>query len=310
MSVKRVNQLFLLLFTIALPLLSRDEPSAFKAGDLSDKDPYGLTQTEQYILNNKKKLRRTDQRIESLEQKVQSLSDLLLNNNSNLQKELITSKKEIASLKEQFSNDIIKIQTSIDEKLDNFRNENIKENEQFKLILQSLTELIKEINQNYVSSKELQKALDKQTKQHNQTFQIKKSVINQRFRASIKKKKSSELIKRADEFMKIESFDKASIIYNELLSRKYKPARSNYNLGEIAFFTRRYKTALTYYKKSVKLYAKASYMPQLLLHSAMASQSLKLDDDAKKFLSSILKNFGKSKEAKRAKILLEQYKKK
>ncbi len=49
------------------------EPSAFDAGDLSSDNPYGLTQTEKYILENKKSIDTLEKRLIRLENKVDEL---------------------------------------------------------------------------------------------------------------------------------------------------------------------------------------------------------------------------------------------
>ena len=83
----------------------------------------------------------------------------------------------------------------------------------------------------------------------------------------------------------------------ELVRRKYKPAQSNYYLAEIFFYKKRYKDAIHHYKTSMMLYDQASYIPQLLLHSAVSFEKIKDKENAVNFYSTLVDAYPETKEA-------------
>jgi TolA-binding protein len=75
-------------------------------------------------------------------------------------------------------------------------------------------------------------------------------------------------------------------------------------IGEMKYRRKNYAEALTYFKKSSQLYSKASYMPTLLLHSAIAMDKTGDKAHARKFYNAVIAKYPNSKEAKEAKRLL------
>lgn len=92
--------------------------------------------------------------------------------------------------------------------------------------------------------------------------------------------------------------------YNEANSRftltdkqAYKGAASNYYLGEIAYYTKKYEDAIRFYKKSAGLNDKASYIDTLLLHTAIALESTGEKAQAKVFYENIVANYPEKRTA-------------
>jgi len=81
-------------------------------------------------------------------------------------------------------------------------------------------------------------------------------------------------------------------------SKGYKPAISNYYLGEIAYYTKQYKDAISYFKKSVEIKDKTSYIDTLLLHSAISLDKTGKKQKAKIFYQNIIDNYPNNKTAK------------
>jgi TolA-binding protein len=81
----------------------------------------------------------------------------------------------------------------------------------------------------------------------------------------------------------------------------YKPAASNYYLGEIAYYTKQYSDAIFYYKKSAGLYDKASYMDVLLLHTAVSLERTGKKQQAKVFYENVVESYPGRKAASIAK---------
>lgn len=84
-------------------------------------------------------------------------------------------------------------------------------------------------------------------------------------------------------------------------SKGYKPAASNYYLGEIAYYTKKYDDAIFYFKKSAGLYDQASYIDTLLLHTAISLEKVGDKSQSKLFYETIIENYPDKKSAKIAK---------
>ncbi|NWF67125.1 MAG: tetratricopeptide repeat protein, partial [Campylobacterales bacterium] len=91
-------------------------------------------------------------------------------------------------------------------------------------------------------------------------------------------------------------------------SNNYKPATANYYLGEIAYYQKKYDLAITHFKKSASLHDKASYMPTLLLHTAISFEKTKNNNSAKQFYDVIISNYPDSDAAKIARKNLQSIK--
>ena len=77
----------------------------------------------------------------------------------------------------------------------------------------------------------------------------------------------------------------------------YKPAASNYYLGEIAYYTKKYSDAIFYFKKSAGLYDQASYIDTLLLHTAISLEKTGDKTQAKAFYQTIIEGYSEKKSA-------------
>lgn len=101
-------------------------------------------------------------------------------------------------------------------------------------------------------------------------------------------------------------YSKAKVIFKKLDKQSFKEAPSNYYLGEIAYFTKRYEDAIYYFKKSAKLYPKASYMHTLLLHTAISLEKIGQKQEAIKFYRKIVHGYSDNSSVSIAKIRLEK----
>ncbi len=88
--------------------------------------------------------------------------------------------------------------------------------------------------------------------------------------------------------------------------KNYKPAASNYYLGEIAYYTKKYSDAIFYFKKSAGLYDQASYIDTLLLHTAISLEKTGDKSQAKMFYQTIIEDYPEKKSAKIAKKKLNK----
>ena len=114
-------------------------------------------------------------------------------------------------------------------------------------------------------------------------------------------KDSATLLKDADEYYDKKSYTEAQTLYKELLNRNYKPAKINYNMGEIAYSQKSYSSAIEYYKASIALFDKASYTPTLLYHTGSSFEKLGKLKEAQGFYKALKDSYPDSPEAKKIK---------
>jgi len=114
-------------------------------------------------------------------------------------------------------------------------------------------------------------------------------------------KDSATLIKEADDHFEKKSYPEAQALYTELLNRNYKPAKVNYNLGEIAYSQKSYSSAIEYYKSSMSLFDKAAYTPTLLYHTGASFEKLGKAKEAQGFYKALKDTYPDSPEAKKVK---------
>ena len=289
------------------------ETSMFGAGDLNSDTPYGLTKTEEVIVKNKKiviknekKLKKTNTQLQDLNERVDGIESLLEGESLKLNKVFISLNKNIDEFKLYSQNTTDEIQTNKESisKIENSINADIQtiqsqiknNNENIKTIKESfdkITKLVNEINNNYVTKKEFNKLISLLDKQ--ETKSNVKTVAK-----TVKKKSNAERLKEAKLLFKKDNFTKAIIIFEDLISKNYKPAESNFYVGEIKYYRKKYKDALYYFKNSMTLYDKASYLPKLLLHSAISFEKTGDNENAQNFYSTIVDIYPESNEAKEA----------
>jgi len=112
-------------------------------------------------------------------------------------------------------------------------------------LLKELGSMIDEINSNYVRKDELQKILAK--------YKVSQTKV-QTTTEDISKLEPKELYSQAMKLYSAKDY-KGSISRFALCDKKgYKVAQSNFYLGEIAYYSKKYDNALFYYKKSAYLY--------------------------------------------------------
>jgi len=77
-------------------------------------------------------------------------------------------------------------------------------------------------------------------------------------------------------------------------------------IGEMKYYRKDYGEAIAYFKKSASLYQKASYMPILMLHTAISMQKTGDIRNAKSFYKAVISKYAGSKSAKIAKENLSE----
>ncbi len=303
-----------LLFTtllISSTIAGAAEVSAFGAGDLNSKNPYGLTSTEKNILKNKKTLGNIDSKVkdvkltlESINERIDGLESIYegdsqkLNSSSLKLNELIKKVEENSTLTEKHSADIEQILLMQEEIAKSIAN--------LKKAVGKLSTTVNSINRTYISEKEFKsnmnqfitraelEALKKNLEQRTSNKTTAKTNVKKISSSTDKKSMMDEAIR----LFKKDYFTKAIPMFEELIAANYKPAENNFYLGEIWYYRKKYDDAIRHFKTSAMLYDKASYMPKLLLHSAISFEKTKDFSNAANFYSSLIDIYPDSKEAK------------
>ncbi len=172
-------------------------------------------------------------------------------------------------------------------------------------LIKELGVMIDKINASYVSKEELQRVLDGK-KIPSAKRGVKKPSNNEPANESFEGKSTAKLYSEGVRLFVKQRYDEAEKRFKITDTKGYKPAASNYYLGEIAYYTKKYEDAIFYYKKSVSLYDQASYIDVLLLHTAISLEKTGDKAQAKTFYKNIITNYPDKKSAKIAKKRLQK----
>lgn len=244
-------------------LLYAYEPSVYGAGDINSPTPYGLTQTEQAVLENKKTLQRLYNNITEQQRKIDGLTSVIEGQN-----------REILELKEQLETETKKIDKMISSSKD--------DNATYAILLE-LGQKIDLINNTYVSRDELSTALAGSSASGNSNASVGGNP--------------ADTYRKGVQLFSSRSYNAAKDRFEQTVALNYKPAASNYYLGEIAYYTHNYSDAISYYKLSASLYDQASYMDILFLHTAIALDKNGDKEQARSFYQHVIDTYPNKKSA-------------
>ncbi|MCK9373833.1 MAG: tetratricopeptide repeat protein [Sulfuricurvum sp.] len=291
---------------IAFPLLlslslSASEPSVFGAGDLNNPNPYGLTNEEKLILENKKELQTVIQKhnlqsskVESVSERIDGLQGIVegLSETNNKLKYTIQNLQESTSQAEIA--DANRTETITDLQKQVMANtENIG---QIKGLLEELSRVVDGIQTNYVTKEDFS-GLIKQLK-----------VAVPTTGAVLMKTDNGSIEKEAYVLFEQKKYVDAQHAFELMVQKKYKIPEAYYMIGESYFGQKNYKDAMVSYKESAARNDKALYMPTLLLHSGISMEKTGDTNSAKAFYQATVVKFGSSGAAKEANERLSKLK--
>lgn len=309
MKLKTLLVNFLLTSSLSISALA--ESSAFGAGNLESDKPYGLTESEKHIVKNQEalgklgnKVYRTSDTIKELKENIEGLRTIVDDDSrklNNLRIKLNIVQKHIDE--QLVENKTIKDKISLDiSELSSLFDANIKKQEEdiakLRSVLIEMNGMVDSINTNYVSKSEMKDFQE-------EIFRQMKALEDQFNRGGFETQSNAAIDKEARKLYKNKSFAASELRFRHLIKNHYRPAASNFYLGEIMYYQKRYKEALDHYKKSVSLYAKASYMPTLLLHSGISCEKSEDNDGASQFYLTLIESFPQTKSATVAKKRLQ-----
>ena len=296
-----MNKSILVAFiAIYLPInLLSAEPSAFGAGDISNPSPYGLTSKEKLLLQNKKELKRVivksnnqDDKVDSLRERLDGLQSII----ESLSKNARSNKLNLNDLNERTSKDLENT-SEYEKRLSELVQSNSAQIEKIQLLNAELTKVVDTINTSYVEKREFNKLVDDVNNFKSLVLKELKSSSKPKANA-LSKMSNGEIETKAKEFYSKKHYTKSIEYYEYLISKKYKPARSHYMVGEMYYYRKNYAEAMAYFKKSASLYSKASYMPVLMLHTAISMDKTGDEENAKRFYGAVIAKYPDTSSAK------------
>lgn len=307
------------------------EISAFDAGKVDSKTPYGLTANEKLQYENQERLKALNEYYTDLTTKIntalenieglQSVTEGLNSQYAKANTKLINLEDNYQNFDENITQEIKVLREFVEEN----RKIQEKNHQEIQKILKDMTTLINKINADYVSKDDMnksivffqseinrlegQKAVEKIVLKENNSSNIGSveqniSTDNNASNVAIKKddswKKlnSDKILKNAIEEVNKNQFDNAKEKLEYLISIHYKPARSTFWLGEIQYKQQDYAGALGFYKKSSAISTKGDYVPKLLYHTAISLDKVGDTQNANKFYKALKTAYPDTPEAK------------
>ena len=297
---------FFLLLTVALLFqAAASEPSAFGAGNLDSDEPYGLTNTEKKIVENRKSLQTAKRQsqensaqVQSLRERLDGLQTVLEGLNENVRENKLALDALASEQNGSRARDekIAALEASARASENNIAS--------LKALLQTLATQVDAINANYVSKEEFNRLVNDINAFKGDLSKTLKSGGSAAAADPYASLSSKALAAEAQKNYDGLYFAKAIPMYEELIRRNYKPAYAHFMIGEMWHYRKEWSKALSYYKESASRFDKASYMPTLMLHSAESMQHLGDTANAKKFLQTLRAKYPGTKEAAEAEALL------
>lgn len=290
-----------------------NEPSAFNAGNLNNKKPYGLTPIEKAIYKNNQEIFSLRSRNKRIVSEIQSITDNIDGLKSVLNGQMLSLFKikqrlvDIQTSYEQLKQDrtkntqTIKVLKKQNELLKNHINSLTKKN---KMDINRTTSILLNLEQqmgSYVTKESFLKVVDDMENFKQKLLKELNMVDESTF---FKGKSLKEIYKDANAAYRGNLYEKARKSFSHLIKNNYYPAKSSYLIGESFYYEKKYANAVYYYKKSISFYQKPSYLSTLLLHTAISLSKTNKKQAAKKFAKALVKKFPKSQAVK---LLRESY---
>lgn len=272
-------------------MASASEPSVFDAGNLNHPTPYGLTNEEKLILENKKEIQTVIQKNDDQRVKVETVAERLDGLQTVIEGLTQTANEHKIALQKLTDSAAETNATLTAEELKKQIDANTENINQFKALLGELSHIVDEINGNYV------------TKEQFGTL-IKQLKVNLPAVAAVSsapaKMDNSAVEKEANTLFSQKKYPEAQNGFEQMVQKKYKVPEAYFMIGETYFERKSYKEAIYYYKESAARNEKAGHMPTLLLHSGISMEKMGDNTTAKAFYQTTLSKFpgtGAAKEA-------------
>jgi|GEM_PF-106803 len=287
----------------AVSALLASEISVFDAGNINTDTPYGLTENEKVLFEQRQQIQKLSRELaqmrsqyEQLDSQMQGVRSVLDGTASKVGQsdaQARTLERRVEALDGNLS--------ALRQEINRLRQyaqqtRTVQEtnNERVRTVLGEISLLIDSINSSYAPKSQVDK-LAQRVEELESPNRSQTSFIDS---SALESKEGAVLIKEALEHFEAGRLDESRIRYEILVTKNYMPARSNYYLGEIAYKQEQWRTAIKHYKISIDLYDKADYIPRLLYHTAISFDKIGEPSNANRFYNALKTNYPDSKEAK------------
>jgi len=296
---------------LAAIFLFGEEPSAYKAGDLSSPNPYGLTSSEKKIVEQNKNIQNISTKLFDTAQSQAELRNEI----DGIKSIIVGHSEKIRQFEQKIENDAnssLAVQ-NLEKKFD----DNLKlQNENYDKImstLSALASLMDDTRETYISKEQLKAILGKSYKEVEtsakksavtpdknsglKTIEGKPATTEQTAKETQKEQilslNAGDIFKKGQQEFRDNKLQEAKTTLEELKAKDptYKKAVTEYYLGEIAYKNSAYKDALIHYQASVEADEKASYVPIILFRTGISLEKTGDKASAKKILNSLIKNY-------------------
>lgn len=281
------------------------EPSAFGAGNLDSDTPYGLTQSEQKIVENRKNLQNAKRKslensaqLQSIRERLDGLQTILegLSEKAQSNKRMVAELETEKSLSVQRDEKVAALESSLQAQEANLA--------AMKSLMETMAAQLDTITAEYVSKEEFNRLVSEVNAFKGDLSKTLKNVSTAPAADPYASMSSKTLANKAKQNYDKLYFRKAIPMYEELIRRNYKPAYAHFMIGEMWHYRKNWAKALSYFKESAKRYDKAPYMPKLLLHSAECMVHQGDTSTAEKFLRSLIAKYPNAPETDAAQSML------
>lgn len=318
---------YLLPLFIVTSITVAQEVSVYDRSDSDGSNSYGLSSSEKHILKNQTNINNLSSKLGDINSLVESINRRLEGLESTYEGD--SAKLNSISLK---VNELLQKEgTPLDLGSSNVKSSGSSDSQlvetvnSLKAALTKLSTLVNKINSEYVSSTELEKNMQQFITREEfealkksmgaktaQIAPVKTSESKSTEMDDSKKNYTSEeklrLLTDAKKDYDAKNYSLATSKYEKLVELNYKPAESNFYLGQMWYIRKKYDVAINHFKKSAILNDKAAYMPTLLLHSAISFENTKDKENAKNFYNTLVELYPDSNESKTAKKNLSKLK--
>lgn len=289
-----------------------NEPSAYgSSNEPESKASYGgITTTDRKIFQNNEKIPTPTKNVNNSRIETNSANNEEYEGMRSVMDgygSKIAKTDERIRLLEKSNSDLVSEVNQLKEYLAESKKVQTENQEKIKVVLGELSSLIDSINKNYVPKDKFDQLANEvrgKTPVKPATPDATKKDTTKEKPITAKElslKDSATLVKEADELFDKKSYTESKVLYDELLHRNYKPAKVNFNLGEIAYNQKSYTAAIEYYKASIALFDKASYTPSLLHHTGISFEKLGKTKESQSFFKALKDGYPDSPEAKKVK---------
>jgi len=293
-----MNKKILAAFFVAITSLHlvAAEPSAFGAGNLDNPTPYGLTSSEKTVLQNKNNLKKVvvksnnqANEVDSLRERIDGLQSII----ESLSRKSHENKKMLSSLLDKTSEEL-KNSDESEKRLGEISDVNTQAVDELKKVVDT-------INLNYVSKDEFNKLVNSVNKFKDLVAkELKGNTKKHKNVSSLDSMKNFDVATQAKVFYDKKYYTKGIEYYSHLILKNYKPANAHFMIGQMNFKRKKYADAISFYKKSAALYSSASYMPELMLNTAISMNKTGDKKNAQAFFKGIVKKYPDSSAANSA----------